>query len=91
MHYSINGGRRRTVGVASGRAASDTATRTTLLRRVPRQRHGRQAGDTVEVWFTGKRARRPTGDDVTSESLHLHVEQNTGAQVLVLANEDYRA
>jgi hypothetical protein len=48
---------------------------------------GAAVGDTVEVWFTGKRSGHGHGR-VTSEPFTYTV-QNAGGSVLVLANEDY--
>ena len=47
---------------------------------------GAAAGDAVEVWFTGV---KPGEGPVQSEPFTYTVEQDTGADVLVIANEDY--
>jgi hypothetical protein len=47
---------------------------------------GAGPGDQVEVWFTGN---RPGASRRTSESFTFSVAQDTGNQVLVVANEDY--
>jgi len=47
---------------------------------------GASAGDDVEVWFTGV---KPGEGPVQSEPFTYTVEQDTGADVLVIANEDY--
>ena len=70
----------------SGTAANATATRRRLLRRVPRQGPGRRARRQVEVWFSARRAeawrRRERAFTYT-------VAADTGADVLIIANEDY--
>ena len=52
---------------------------------------GARAGDRVKVWFSGeKRDRHWYRDrDVESEPFTYTVKSDTGAKVLVLANEDY--
>lgn len=54
---------------------------------------GAKPGDTVEVWFSARPALRDIPKQgikrVTSERFSYTVEQDTGADVLVIANEDY--
>lgn len=47
---------------------------------------GAGAGDEVEVWFTGV---KPGAEPVDSDRFTYTLERDTGAQVLVIANEDY--
>jgi hypothetical protein len=47
---------------------------------------GVATGNTVEVWFTGKRS---DGSDVESETFSYTLEQDSGNSTLVIANEDY--
>ena len=47
---------------------------------------GTKPGDKVKVWFTGEKGR----SDVKSASFTYTVKQNTGAKVLVIADEDYK-
>ena len=46
---------------------------------------GTQPGDSVEVWFTAHR----DGRDVASEHFTYTVESDSGADALIVANEDY--
>ncbi|WP_341997973.1 immune inhibitor A [Microbacterium sp. LWH7-1.2] len=95
MNYRINGGRANVVPVREwqgGERYGDENTdyygeyRGTVT--------GARAGDSVEVWFTGKRdARNNTGPGagkpVESERFTYEVVQDTGNTALVIANEDY--
>ncbi len=56
--------------------------------------HGREPGDSVEVWFGGTTTQKdlPKGEKagkVESEHFTYEVAQDTGNSVLVIANEDY--
>lgn len=87
MRYRINGGRVRSEKVVAWRGGerygTDNDTYYAELRGTVR---GARAGDEVEVWFTGV---KPARGPVTSERFTYTVAQDTGTDVLVLANEDY--
>ncbi len=46
-------------------------------------------GDEVEVWFVAENERPAAGDDIESRSFTYTVRSDSGARVLVLAQEDY--
>jgi hypothetical protein len=99
LRYRINDGRTRTAHVSeweSGeRYGDENDEYYAELRGVVR---GADAGDSVTVWFTGEEDRRGGDDDddddrdrdVESERFTYTVESDTGADVLVLVNEDYK-
>ena len=88
MNYRIEGRRTRSVPVkewAGGeRYGHESDVYYTELRGSVR---GAGAGDKVDVWFTG--FKRGTGF-VRSTRLQYTVAKDSGARVLVLANEDYK-
>lgn len=87
MHYRINGGRTRTStapewqgGERYGDENDDYyAERRGTVR-------GADPGDRVQVWFTGLKLGKGF---VRSQRFTYRVARDTGADVLVLANEDY--
>jgi hypothetical protein len=86
MHYTVNGGRPRTVNVREwqggeryGNTHDDYYAE--LRGTVTRAR----AGDHVEVWFTGRKHGAGT---VASEHFTYTVSRDIGGQVLILAVED---
>jgi hypothetical protein len=99
LNYRIDGGRTQTARVSeweSGeRYGDDNDEYYAELRGVVR---GADPGDDVTVWFTGEEDRRGGDDDddgggdrdVESERFTYTVESDTGADVLVLVNEDYK-
>ncbi len=86
LHYRINGGAAKSAAVREwdgGERYGDTnnvyyAEYRGLIR-------GQQAGDTVEVWFTGN---NPGTGPVSSEHFEYTVASDTGSEVLILAAED---
>jgi Zinc carboxypeptidase/Immune inhibitor A peptidase M6 len=101
LRYRIGDGRTRTARVSEWeggeRYGDENDDYYAELRGVVR---GADEGDEVTVWFTGEEDRRGRGDDdddddrggdrdVESERFTYTVERDTGADVLVLANEDY--
>jgi Immune inhibitor A peptidase M6 len=50
---------------------------------------GTDPGDDVEVWFVAENRRPGAGDDIESRSFTYNVHSDSGARVLVLAQEDY--
>ncbi len=87
MHYSINGRRGFRVPVEEwegGERYGDEADR--YYAEFRGTVRGARPGDSVEVWFTG---RRPGGGPRESERFTYRVAQDTSADVLVVANEDY--
>jgi Zinc carboxypeptidase/Immune inhibitor A peptidase M6 len=92
LKYRINGGRTRTARVSEWeggeRYGDENDEYYAELRGVVR---GADPGDNVTVWFTGEEDRRGGRDrDVESERFTYTVESDTGADVLVLVNEDYK-
>jgi hypothetical protein len=87
LHYSIDGGRTRHAGVREWRGGERYGGEGDVyyaeFRGVVR---GAKPGDRVRVWFTGN---RPGAGKRTSRSFTFSVAENTGNQVLVVANEDY--
>jgi hypothetical protein len=88
LNYRIDGRRARSVPVkewAGGeRYGNESDIRYTELRGSVR---GAGAGDKVEVWFTGF---KPGDGAVRSTRFTYTVAKDSGARVLVLANEDYK-
>jgi hypothetical protein len=88
LNYRIGGGRTRTARVtewAGGeRYGNESDNYYAELRGTVR---GARPGDTVEVWFTGV---EPGGGRVASRRFAYRLARDTGARVLVLANEDYK-
>ena len=96
LRYRINGGRTQTARVSEWddgeRYGDENDEYYAELRGVVR---GADEGDDVTVWFTGEADRRGGDDDdrdrdVESERFTYTVESDTGADVLVLVNEDYK-
>lgn len=87
LEYRINGGRPRTAPVASWRGGERYGDENDRyyaeFRGLVR---GARPGDRVEVWFTGV---KPGRGPVSSERFTYRLARDTGADVLVLANEDY--
>jgi hypothetical protein len=50
---------------------------------------GTDPGDEVEVWFTAENRRRSSRDDIESRAFTYSVRSDSGARVLVLAQEYY--
>jgi len=86
LNYKIGNGRAKTAGVSEWRGGERYGFENNHyygeFRGVVK---GTRPGDRVKVWFSGERNRR----DVESEPFTYTVKQNTGAKVLVLADEDY--
>jgi hypothetical protein len=85
MHYRVNGGGVRTVGVrewSGGERYGDTHDDyfAELRGTVPRA----NPGDRVEVWFSGHKAGRPVASGRFTYTVHTDI----GGDVLVLAVED---
>ena len=89
LNYSINGGPTQTVATsewAGGERYGDESD--DYYAEVRGEVTGTAEGDEVEVFFTGTRAAR-RGSTVESKPFTYTVESPSGADVLVLANEDY--
>ena len=100
VHWRINGGRTRTPDLeeweGGERYGDENDEYYAEYRAVIR---GTDPGDRVRVWFTGeergrghghrRRGNRHRGNEVRSERFTYRAEQDTGADVLVIANEDY--
>jgi hypothetical protein len=92
LHYRINNGRTRTASVSEWRGGERFGDE--MRRYFAEYRgevRGARAGDRVKVWFSGeKRGKHPWRDEeVESAPFTYTVKQDTGAKVLVIANEDY--
>jgi hypothetical protein len=88
LHYRVSGGSEQRAGVqewAGGERYGDEGD--VYYAEFRGQVDGAAEGDTVEVWFTGRRTEHGPGL-VTSESFSYTVD-SVGGDVLVLANEDY--
>ena len=95
LHYRINGGRIHTARVQEWGGGERYGFENDVYYAEYRGTVHADPGDTVEVWFSGK---KPWRDEhgrirglrrVTSEHFTYDVHQDTGNRVLVLANEDH--
>lgn len=87
MWYRINGGRPRSDRVREWRGGERYGDENDRYYAELRgEVRGAKAGDRVEVWFTGA---KPGRGLVRSDPFTYTVQADTGADVLVLANEDY--
>jgi zinc carboxypeptidase len=87
LHYRINGGRERRAHTREWRGGETYGDKGDyFLRRVRGKVRGADPGDSVKVWFEGKRKH---GRSVRSESFTYTVRSDSRADVLVLAAEDY--
>ena len=91
LNYRINNGRTKSVGVSEWRGGERYGDENDRYYGEFRgEVKGARAGDRVKVWFSGEKDRRHGRDeDVESAPFTYTVKSDTGAKVLVLANEDY--
>jgi hypothetical protein len=91
LNYRINGGRTRSTTAHTWRGGERYGFENVdyyVERRGTVK--GAKPGDTVEVWFSGKDSEsRKRNRRVESEHFTYTVAQDTGNDVLVIANEDY--
>jgi hypothetical protein len=86
MHYAINGGRPKTVGVKEWKGGERYGdTHDDYYAELRGTVTGAKAGDRVEVWFSG---RKPKVGQVASGRFTYTVSTDIGGDVLVLAAED---
>ena len=86
MHYSVNGGRTRSVDVREWQGGERYGnTHDDYYAELRGTVRGTAAGDEVEVWFSGRK--RGEGR-VTSERFTYTVHKDIGGEVLILAVED---
>ena len=86
MHYTVNGGRQRTVDVREWQGGERYGnTHDDYYAELRGTVTGTEAGDKVEVWFSGRK--RGAGR-VTSEHFTYTVHDDIGGEVLILAIED---
>ena len=86
LHYRIDGGRTREAGVSEWRGGERYGDEgDDYYAELRGKVRGARRGDDVTVWFEG----RERGRVVESERFTYHVARDTGADVLVIANEDY--
>ena len=50
---------------------------------------GTDPGDDVEVWFSAENKKKSLRDDIESRPFTYSVRSDSGARVLILAQEDY--
>lgn len=87
MRYRIAGRAMRTASVSEWKGGERYgAEGNTYYAELRGQVRGARAGEQVEVWFTGT---RPGGGTETSAHFTYTLSNNTPAQVLIIANEDY--
>ena len=87
MQYRINGGRTRTSTAPEWQGGERYGDESNIYYAERRGTvRGARPGDRVEVWFTGLNLRRGF---VRSQRFTYTVQSDTGADVLVIANEDY--
>ncbi|MEV0330976.1 M14 family zinc carboxypeptidase [Micromonospora echinospora] len=86
MHYTVNGGRPKTVAVREWRGGERYGdTHDDYYAELRGTVTGARPGDRVEVWFTGTKRGRGV---VASEHFTYRVHTDIGGEVLVLAAED---
>jgi Zinc carboxypeptidase/Immune inhibitor A peptidase M6 len=86
MHYTVNGGQRHTAGVKEWQGGERYGnTHDDYYAELRGTVTGTEAGDEVEVWFSGRK--RGAGQ-VTSEHFTYKVHDDIGGEVLILAVED---
>jgi hypothetical protein len=86
MHYAVDGGRPRTVGVKEWRGGERYGdTNDDYYAELRGTVTGTRPGDRVEVWFTGD---KPRAGKVASQHFTYRVNRDIGGDVLVLAVED---
>ncbi|MEH1015185.1 M14 family zinc carboxypeptidase [Micromonospora sp. CPCC 206060] len=86
MHYTVNGGRPRTVAVREWKGGERYGdTHNDYYAELRGTVTGARPGDRVEVWFTGS---KPGAGPVASEHFTYRVHTDIGGDVLVLAMED---
>ncbi|MDM4718312.1 M14 family zinc carboxypeptidase [Micromonospora sp. WMMA1363] len=86
MHWTVNGGRPKTVKVTEWHGGERYGnTHDDYYAELRGKVTGTRPGDTVEVWFSG---RKPGAGTVTSEHFTYRVHDDVGGDVLVLAMED---
>ncbi len=87
LNYRVNGGRLQRADVAEWTGGERYgAEHNDYYAELRGQVTGTHRGDTVEVWFTG---RKPGTGPVESEHFTYTVERDSGNRALVIANEDY--
>jgi hypothetical protein len=90
LHYKISGERERRTGAREWRGGERYGDEGDIYYGEYRGTiRGADPGDQVEVWFTGNRRLNSGRTAVESEHFTYTVAQDTGNDVLVLANEDY--
>ena len=86
MHYTVNGGQAHSVSVEEWQGGERYGnTHDDYYAELRGTVTGTEAGDEVEVWFSGRK--RGTGQ-VTSEHFTYQVHDDIGGDVLILAVED---
>jgi hypothetical protein len=87
LNYSINGGRARSAKVSEWRGGERYGGEGDVYYAEYRgEVRGADPGDTVEVWFSGV---KPREGRVQSDRFTYTLASDNGAEVLIIANEDY--
>lgn len=92
LNYRINNGRTKTVNVSEWRGGERYGHENKRYYAEFRgEVKGARAGDRVKVWFSGEKKGKKwwRDEDVESDPFTYTVKQDTGAKVLVIADEDY--
>ena len=93
VKYAVNGGRTRSADLSAWRGGERYGDQNDRFYGEFRGTvRGTEAGDTVTVWFTGEKKRKGKKKKtrtVRSRSFTYTVASDSGADVLVIANEDY--
>ncbi|SEG93106.1 Immune inhibitor A peptidase M6 [Thermomonospora echinospora] len=90
MHYRINGGKARSTDVQEWKGGERFGRDGTHYFAEYRGKvKGQKPGDKVEVWFSGVRSGKG-GGQVASKHFTYTVRSDQGAEVLVIADEDYK-
>ncbi|MBI5088101.1 MAG: immune inhibitor A, partial [Actinobacteria bacterium] len=90
VEYRINGGRVKTTSVREWKGGERYGWENDVYYAEFRGMIRARVGDSVEVWFSGRPSGPHTnGRRVSSDHFTYEVVQDTGHDVLVIANEDY--
>ncbi len=89
LNYKINNGKTKTASVSEWRGGEKYGDENDHYYAEFRgQVKGTRAGDKVKVWFSGEKENGRRDEDVASSAFTYTVKSDTGAKVLVIADED---
>ena len=91
LNYKINNGKTKTAAVSEWRGGERYGDENDHYYGEFRgEVRGARVGDRVKVWFSGsKKGKRGRDEDVQSAAFTYTLKSDTGAKVLVIADEDY--